>query len=154
AIDQSLDEIERQVRIKQARQRGPDEKVEREKNAKRALRAALDGADQRANGRGGRPGAFQMAERLRPGGPGCHWSAAYNTTAIVIPGAEPTGPAFGRPDDRLREADPGPISNFDRRPGRRAQRGRPGTHNQRPSDHSAALVMGPGSRSRRCSPLA
>jgi hypothetical protein len=36
--------------------------------------------------------------------------------------AEPTGPAFGRPDDRLREA-------------------RPGTHNPRP------VVMDPGSRS-------
>jgi|GEM_PF-1963932 hypothetical protein len=33
---------------------------------------------------------------------------------LVIPDAEPTGPAFGRPDDRLREAiqnlSPAPIS--------------------------------------------
>jgi hypothetical protein len=30
--------------------------------------------------------------------------------SIVIPGGEPTGPAFGRPDDRLREPDPGSIT--------------------------------------------
>ena len=34
-----------------------------------------------------------------------------NETKPVIPDAEPTGPAFGRPDDRLGEADPGAITN-------------------------------------------
>ena len=31
------------------------------------------------------------------------------TVDPVIPGAEPTGPAFGRPDDRLREAARNPV---------------------------------------------
>ncbi len=45
-IGQGLDEIERQVGIKQRRQDGPDEKMQREDNAEGRLWAALDGSDQ------------------------------------------------------------------------------------------------------------
>ncbi len=46
AVGQRLDQIERQVGVEERRQRGPDGKMERQKRAKRRVRAARDPADQ------------------------------------------------------------------------------------------------------------
>ncbi len=46
AVGQGLDEIERQIGVKQRRQRGPDRKMQGQEAAERGLRPALDPADQ------------------------------------------------------------------------------------------------------------
>ncbi len=51
AIGQGLDEVERQIGVKERRKRGPDREMQRQEAAERGLRPALDQAQETRKGR-------------------------------------------------------------------------------------------------------